>query len=215
MSEASGALAHQFDDMVQQNETASLGMWVFLATEIMFFGGLFVSYTVYRFLFPVAWTAGSHITELPLGATNTVVLICSSLTMAMGVYSAQRGKREQLIMYLLLTILLGCGFLGIKSLEYYHKYTEHYIPGYDFQYTGPFARQVALFVLFYFFMTGLHALHMIIGIGLVSVLVVRAWRGRFSSAYFAPVEVTGLYWHFVDIIWIFLFPLLYLIDRHP
>ncbi len=214
MPESHPILAHHFDDLTQQQEAASLGMWIFLATEIMFFGGLFVSYTVYRFLFPQAWAAGSHLTELTLGATNTVVLICSSLTMAMGVYFAHLGRRGLLILSLVLTIILGAAFLGIKFLEYSHKWEEHHIPGYDFQYTGPFAHQVALFVVFYFFMTGLHALHMIIGIGLVTALIIRAARREFSPTYSWPVEVTGLYWHFGDIIWIFLFPLLYLIDRH-
>ncbi len=214
MSDRQSALAHQFDDMVQQHEASSLGMWVFLATEIMFFGGLFVSYTVYRFLFPDAWAAGSHLTDLMLGSINTVVLIGSSLTMALAVYYAQAGKREALVLFLVLTIVLGCAFLGIKFLEYYHKYAEHHIPGYDFQYPGPLANHVSLFIVFYFFMTGMHALHMIIGVGLLTVLIVRAWRRQFTPDYFGPVEVTGLYWHFVDIIWIFLFPLLYLIDRH-
>ncbi len=208
------ALAEQFDDLPQQQEAASFAMWIFLATEIMFFGGLFVSYTIYRSLFPNAWAAGSHLTELLLGSINTVVLIASSLTMAMAVYCTQAGHKKGLILFLILTMILGSAFLGIKFLEYYHKYVEHLIPGYNFEFQGPQASQVALFVLFYFFMTGMHALHMIIGIGLLSVLVVRAWRGHFSQEYFAPVEVTGLYWHFVDVIWIFLFPLLYLIDRH-
>ena len=214
MSDRGSALAHQFDDMVQQQEAASLGMWVFLATEIMFFGGLFVSYTVYRFLFPEAWAAGSHLTDLTLGSINTVVLIGSSLTMALAVYYAQAGKRNALLLFLVLTIVLGSAFLGIKFLEYYHKFEEHHIPGYDFQFPGPLASRVSLFIVFYFFMTGMHALHMIIGIGLMVALIVRAWRREFSSGYFAPVEVTGLYWHFLDIVWIFLFPLLYLIDRH-
>ncbi len=214
MSDRQSGLAHQFDDMIQQQEASSLGMWVFLATEIMFFGGLFVSYTVYRFLYPDAWAAGSHLTDLALGSINTVVLIGSSLTMALAVYYAQAGKRGALILFLVLTIVLGCAFLGIKFLEYYHKYAEHHIPGYDFQFPGPLASQVSLFIVFYFFMTGMHAVHMIIGVGLLIALIVRAARREFSPGYFAPVEVTGLYWHFVDIIWIFLFPLLYLIDRH-
>ncbi len=214
MSDRGSALAHQFDDMVQQQEASSLGMWVFLATEIMFFGGLFVSYTVYRFLFPDAWAAGSHLTDLMLGSINTVVLIGSSLTMALAVYYSQVGKRGALILFLVLTIILGSAFLGIKFIEYYHKYVDHHIPGYDFQFPGPLASQVSLFIVFYFFMTGMHALHMIIGIGLLAALIIRAWRRQFSPDYFSPVEVTGLYWHFVDIIWIFLFPLLYLIDRH-
>ncbi len=214
MSETRGGLAHHFDDIGQQQEAASLGMWVFLATEIMFFGGLFVSYTVYRFLYPEAWAAGSHLTDLLLGSVNTVVLIGSSLTMALAVYYAQAGKRRTLIFFLVLTIVLGCAFLGIKGLEYYHKYADHHIPGYGFEFPGELAKQVSLFVLFYFFMTGMHAIHMIIGVGLLVVLIIRAWRRHFSPEYYSPVEVTGLYWHFVDIIWIFLFPLLYLIDRH-
>lgn len=214
MSDTKIALAHHFDDPTQQQEAASLGMWVFLATEIMFFGGLFVSYTVYRFLYPEAWAAGSHLTDLMLGSVNTIVLIGSSLTMAMAVYYAQAGKRELLVVFLVLTIVLGTAFLGIKFLEYHHKYIDHHIPGYGFQFPGPLANQVSLFLVFYFFMTGMHALHMIIGIGLLVALIVRALRRDFSPAYWTPVEVTGLYWHFVDIVWIFLFPLLYLIDRH-
>jgi cytochrome c oxidase subunit III len=214
LADRRSALAHHFDDLQQQQEASSLGMWVFLATEIMFFGGLFVSYTVYRFLFPEAWAAGSHETDLLLGSVNTVVLIGSSLTMALAVYYAQAGKRWALIWFLILTIILGCAFLGIKGLEYYHKFVEHHIPGPDFRYPGPLAREVSLFVLFYFFMTGMHAVHMVIGIGLLAALIIRAWRCHFSPEYFSPVEMTGLYWHFVDIIWIFLFPLLYLIDRH-
>jgi cytochrome c oxidase subunit 3 len=214
LSETRTALLHHFDDLRQQQEASSLGMWVFLATEIMFFGGLFVSYTVYRFLYPEAWAAGSHLTQLWLGTINTAVLIGSSLTMAMAVYFAQVGKRELLILFLIFTIILGCVFLGVKFLEYYHKYEEHHIPGYDWQYPGPLSKQVSLFVVFYFFMTGMHALHMVVGVGLLTVLIIRAWRREFSPAYYSPVEITGLYWHFVDIIWIFLLPLLYLIDRH-
>lgn len=208
------ALAEHFDDMVQQQGAASLGMWVFLATEIMFFGGLFVSYAVYRFLYPDAWAIGSHMSDLTLGGVNTAALIASSLTMALSVHFARHDRRGALILCLVLTIALGTAFLGVKSLEYYHKYAEHRIPGVSFDYAGPFVREVSLFLLFYFFMTGMHALHMVIGIGLLLVLVFRAWRRRFSSHYFSPVEVTGLYWHFVDLVWIFLFPLLYLIDRH-
>jgi cytochrome c oxidase subunit 3 len=214
LSDTHTALMHHFDDMRQQQEASSLGMWVFLATEVMFFGGFFVCYTVYRFMYPEAWAAGSHLTQLWLGATNTVVLIGSSLTMAMAVYYAQMGKRQLLILFLIFTIVLGFVFLGIKFLEYYHKYEEHHIPGFDWQYAGPLSREVSLFIVFYFFMTGMHALHMVVGIGLLTALIIRAWKREFSAAYFSPVEVTGLYWHFVDIIWIFLLPLLYLIDRH-
>jgi cytochrome c oxidase subunit 3 len=189
---ASGGLAHQFDDLAQQHEAGNLGMWVFLATEVMFFGGLFAGYSVYRSLY------------LP-------ALIGSSLTMALAVRSAQLGRRKALIIFLLLTIALGSVFLGVKGYEYYHKFENHLVPGIDFIYGQPYAPQVELFLCFYFFMTALHAVHMIIGIGILAALSAMAWRGRFSPGYYSPVEVSGLYWHFVDIVWIFLFPLLYLI----
>lgn len=209
------ALAHQFDDLDQQYDAATLGMWIFLVTEVMFFGGLFTGYAYYRSIFPQAFAAGSRLCEVVLGGTNTAVLICSSLTAAMGVRSAQLGRRKLIVLFLILTILLGLAFLGIKFAEYYHKYEEHLIPGHGFQYSGPVrAQEVELFICFYFVMTGLHALHMIIGVGIMSVMTVMAWRKRFTPSYYSPLEVSGLYWHFVDIIWIFLFPLLYLVDLH-
>lgn len=214
MAEHTTALRHHFDDLEQQKDASTLGMWVFLVTEMMFFGGLFAGYTIYRLLYPEAFAAGSHHTDLVLGSINTIVLIGSSLTMALAVYYAQSTKRNQLVTFLILTIMLGSVFLAIKGIEYHHKYVDHVVPGINDQVEGPMAEQEQLFFLFYFIMTGMHALHMIIGVGLLLVLTVRASRGRFSAQYFSPVEITGLYWHFVDIIWIFLFPLLYLIDRH-
>jgi cytochrome c oxidase subunit 3 len=208
---APAGLAHQFDDLEQQHEAGNLGMWVFLATEIMFFGGLFAGYCIYRSLYFAAFTAGSHLLDIKLGAANTAVLIASSLTMALAVRSAQLGSRKAIVAFLILTILLGSVFLGVKAYEYHHKFENHLVPGIDFQYAGENAPQVALFLCFYFFMTALHALHMIIGIGILAVLVAMSSRGRFSAGYYSPVEVSGLYWHFVDIVWIFLFPLLYLI----
>ncbi len=207
-------VAHQFDDMEQQRESASLGMWLFLVTEIMFFGGLFTGYTVYRWMFPEAFAAASHHLNVSLGAVNTAVLICSSLTMAMAVRGAQLGKRNTQVVFLVLTIVLGAAFLGIKAVEYSHKFHEHLAPGSSFAFEGPHAAQARIFFSFYFAMTGMHALHMVIGIVILAVLVWMARRGRFSADYYAPVEMTGLYWHFVDIVWIFLFPLLYLIGRH-
>lgn len=204
-------LAHQFDDLAQQHEAGNLGMWAFLGTEIMFFGGLFAGYTIYRALYFTAFTAGSRLLDVRLGAVNTAVLIGSSLTMALAVRSAQLGRRKAIVGFLLLTILLGGVFLGVKAYEYNHKFENHLMPGIDFQYAGERAAQVELFLCFYFFMTGLHALHMVVGIGLLTVLAIMAGRGKFSAEYFSPVEVSGLYWHFVDIVWIFLFPLLYLI----
>ena len=188
-------------------------MWVFLVTELMFFGGLFTGYAVYRSNYPLAFANASRHLPVVFGAINTAVLICSSLTMALAVRGAQLGKRKVLIGFLLVTMLLGSVFLGIKAVEYSHKFHENLVPGTAFIFEGPHAPQAQLFFSFYFTMTGVHALHMIIGIGILAVLVVRSWRGRFSPDYHTPVELTGLYWHFVDIIWIFLFPLLYLISR--
>jgi cytochrome c oxidase subunit 3 len=169
---------------------------------------------VYRAAYPAAFAEGSHHLDIVLGCINTVVLISSSLTMALAVHAAQIGQRQLLIAFLLLTIVLGLVFLGIKAIEYTHKFEDHLVPGPTFVFEGEHARQVQIFYSFYFGMTGMHALHMVIGIGLLSVLVWLAWRGRFSSTYYAPVENIGLYWHFVDIVWIFLFPLLYLLGRH-
>jgi cytochrome c oxidase subunit 3 len=207
-------LAHHFDDLEQQYEASSLGMWVFLLTEIMFFGGLFAGYAVYRTAYPSAFAEGSQHLDLVLGSINTAVLISSSLTMALAVRAAQVGQRKVLVGFLVLTMLLGVGFLGIKGVEYVHKFAEHLFPGTRFAYEGANAGQVQLFFSFYVGMTGMHALHMVIGLGLLTVLALRAWRGRFSPTYYVPVEIVGLYWHFVDIVWIFLFPLLYLLGRH-
>ena len=215
MSEHSPALAHQFDDPEQQFEASTLGMWAFLVTEIMFFGGLFLGYAIYRSLYSEAFAEASRLLDYKLGAINTAVLICSSLTMVLAVRAAQLGHRKPLIIFLVLTIVLGSVFLGNKVVEYTHKFEHHLVPGPTFGPEPPLAhpQQAQLFFGFYFAMTGLHALHMIIGIGILTVLVVLAWRGRFSSEYFSPVDITGLYWHFVDVVWIFLFPLLYLIGR--
>jgi len=208
--------AHQFEDLEQQRDASRLGMWVFLATEILFFGGLFAAYTIYRSLHPQAFIIGSHLLEVKFGAINTAVLICSSFTMAMSIRSAQTGtKKGTIIFWLILTMLLGATFLFLKfRFEWYHDYIDHIMPGFGFHYLpqwGGNAPQVQMFMCFYFFMTGLHALHMIAGIGILSALTIMAARGKFTSQYYAPLEISGLYWHFVDIIWIFLFPLLYLI----
>lgn len=211
MSDSYSILADQFEDREQQREASWLGMWIFLVTEIMFFGGMFAGYAVYRSAYPAAFADASRHLNLVLGAINTGVLITSSLTMALAVHSAQAGRRRALAGFLLATMLLGCGFLGIKFVEYYHKFEEHLVPGRDFVYPRTFARQARLFFSLYFAMTGMHALHMLIGIGLLAALVFQSRRNRFSAQYHAPVELTGLYWHFVDIVWIFLFPLLYLI----
>jgi cytochrome c oxidase subunit III len=209
------ALAHHFDSLEQQQEASTLGMWVFLVTEIMFFGGLFMAYIVYRTWHPEAFAAGSGHLDIILGAVNTVVLICSSLTMALAVHAAQTSWRRGQIIFLLLTIALGATFLVIKAFEYADKFEHHLVPGAHFQWPDEKLKApVEMFYSLYFAMTGLHALHMVIGIGIMLWLLWMARRGRFSAEYFSPVEVSGLYWHFVDIVWIFLFPLLYLIGAH-
>ena len=207
------ALQHQFDTMEQQQESATLGMWIFLVTEVMFFGGLFLAYLLYRVWYPEAWAIGSLELDIVLGGVNTIVLIGSSLTMALAVRAAQTGFSRATVTWLLLTMALGLTFLVIKGFEYAHKFHEHHVPGANFQFEGPHARQVEIFLSLYFAMTGLHALHMVIGFGLLSVIAWMAWQRRFSPEWYAPVEMSGLYWHFVDIVWIFLFPLLYLVDR--
>jgi cytochrome c oxidase subunit 3 len=276
-------LQHQFDDMAQQRDSTTIGMWAFLAQEIMFFGGAFTAYMVYRGKFPMAFAAGSNHLDVIMGAVNTVVLICSSLTMALGVYFAQKNNRNMLVFFLALTMFFGSIFLGVKFIEYkdkwehglipvagwnhhvgegeHHEAAEHGLPV-DAEYRSSeayelkakrgefrwadsslaeqaakhntltsyeklgyydaqgnlnpqaFEAKVRIFFWIYFAMTGLHALHMIIGIGLILWIGYRSWRNEFSIDYYAPVELFGLYWHFVDIVWIFLFPLLYLLGRH-
>jgi cytochrome c oxidase subunit 3 len=207
------ALAHQFDTLEQQHEARTLGMWMFLASELMFFGGVFLGYLYARYYYPEAFDLGSDQLKVPLGAVNTVILLTSSLTMALAVHAAQIGRRQRLILFLSLTLALGAAFLGIKLFEYVEDYHKDLIPGPHFSYPAqePLLRQVELFFWLYFAMTGLHALHMIIGMAMLAVLVAMAWRGRFDKENYSGIEVMGLYWHFVDIVWIFLFPLLYLI----
>lgn len=214
-TENSGAigLAHHFDDFEQQKESSYFGMWLFLVQEVMFFGGLFAAYVVYRIASPEAFAAGSRQLDVMLGGVNTVVLIGSSLTMALGVWAAQVEKRKLCILFLIATILLGGVFLGIKTIEYSHKWHEHHVPGPHFEWEGPEGPEVQMFFNLYFAMTGLHALHMVVGIGLLVFVIVRAWQGAYTADNHNFVEGMGLYWHFVDIVWIFLFPLLYLLGR--
>jgi cytochrome c oxidase subunit 3 len=211
MNKAPAWLQKQFDTPKQQQEAARLGMWAFLATEIMFFGGLFVGYIVYRHAFPHAFADASRRTNVLYGTINTAILLTSSLTMALAVHAAEIGAKKWIVRNIVLTILLAMAFLGIKALEYTEDVREHLFPGPAFALhkTGE-----ELFFYFYWAMTGLHALHVLIGIGLLSTIAVMASRGKFSADYHNPVEVSGLYWHFVDIVWIYLFPILYLINRH-
>lgn len=238
MSENKSLVSHQFDDLEQEHEASSLGMWVFLATEVMLFGGLFTGYTAYRFIYASAFKEASHHTDILLGGINTGVLLLSSLMMALAVHAAQEGRCKAIVGFLIATMFLGLVFLGIKGLEYYKDFEEHLVPGLNFLYKGSDVNSInvailpghglnfphegfgspkpkeELFFVFYFFMTGLHAIHLSIAIGIVAVIAFLAWRGRFSPENHMGVELTGLYWHFVDIIWVFLFPLLYLMGRH-
>ncbi|MDO8793501.1 MAG: cytochrome c oxidase subunit 3 family protein [Vicinamibacterales bacterium] len=205
---------HHFQTMEQQREASALGMWIFLVTEIMFFGGLLTAYMLYRIWYPEAWSEGSEELSIVLGGTNTLVLIGSSLTMAFAVRAAQTGRAPKVIVgWLGITMALGLTFLVIKFFEYKEKFELGHVPGPNFHGEGPHAAQLQIFYSLYFMLTGLHALHMIIGFGLLSVIAWMASKGRFSSEWYTPVEMSGLYWHFVDIVWIFLFPLLYLVDR--
>lgn len=256
-------LRHHFETVAQQKEASTLGMWVFLVTEIMLFGGIFLAYTVYRWAFPDVWAASAHHLNTPLGTVNTVVLLVSSLTVALAVNAAEEGRRGRLIQLLLVTIVLGFGFLGIKAYEYSEKFAhcagystpvdwvtrsnqhavdECLVPGRAFIFPAEEEAAAAgeaagtegvaqaeagghaqgavtagektpyqLFYLLYFIATGLHAVHMVIGITIVSILTFLAWRGVFTAVYSTPVEIGGLYWHLIDIIWVFLFPLFYLV----
>lgn len=293
-------LQHQFEDMKQQEESVSIGMWAFLVQEIMFFGGLFTAYLVFRSRYPMAFAAGSNHLDAFLGGLNTLVLIVSSLTMALTVYYAQKGKRMMQVYLIIATMLFGTTFLVVKYFEYSDKYHHGLVPfaglnqktkathepesslaakpptqieiesreknsldvpkteehtanprgefqwhddngrkivleaqkeGYltKFEEVGYFTKtaggemvydnakftdKVRIFFYIYFVMTGLHALHMIVGLGIMMWLLIMAWRGTYTADYYSPVEISGLYWHFVDIVWIFLFPLLYLLGRH-
>jgi cytochrome c oxidase subunit III len=208
-------LRHHFATPEQQMDAATLGMWTFLITEVLFFGGMFAGYAVYRNMYPAAFADTSRYMDVVLGGTNTAVLICSSLTMALSVRAAQLSKQRDLILFLILTMIFGCIFLGIKWIEWHSKWVEHLVPGFNFRYDQPeFAHNAQILFFLYFAMTGMHALHMVVGVGLLTFLLIQALRRVFHATYFAPVEMIGLYWHFVDIVWIFLFPLLYLIGHH-
>ena len=247
-----GDLFSQYQTLEQQKDSATLGMWLFLVTEILFFGGMFLTYSINRHAYSTAFGIGGNMLSLKLGFINTIVLIASSFTMAMSVWTAQTGRKKQIPVYIIATLILGLTFLGVKVVEYKQKFDHHLIPGHNFDITyhanhplpGDDPAEIAkekeeletalhgnpekdvkptdpdlnahaqLYFSLYFGMTGLHALHMIVGAGLLTWLLSQAVKGRFSPTYNTPVENIGLYWHFVDIVWIYLFPLLYLINRH-
>jgi cytochrome c oxidase subunit III len=244
--EARPELRHHFAEVEQQRNAASLGMWWFLGTEIMFFGGMFCAYLIYRRWYFESFAAASRSLDLKVGTFNTVVLICSSLTVAMSVRAAQLGNRKLQVKMLLLTLLFGLSFLGIKTYEWGNKYKEHHIPTFSYynvisgegdlikdnerllgidavkndpvklrEREAEIQQHTKLFYSLYFALTGMHAIHMIVGVGIFICITWMAYKGRFTPEYHTPLEIAGLYWHFVDIVWIYLFPLLYLIDRRP
>lgn len=245
-------LAHHFENHYQQHEAGNLGMWMFLSTEILFFGGMFGAYTVYRYKFEKVFEQASNLLDPFLGGINTIILLFSSVTMALAVRSAQVGNRKGIVAWMAATIVFGVAFLGVKAFEWKHDAAIHVFPTKDFCWSfaraehqkgveahkngqhaehteykpyapakyyemdkqNPEANQGKLFFFLYFTMTGLHGLHMVIGFGIMAVIMVYAWKGYYTTKYFVPVESIGLYWHFVDLVWIFLYPLLYLLGAH-
>lgn len=226
---------HHFESMDQQADATNFAMWLFLVTEVMFFGGMFTAYLIYRNWYYPAFVSASHQLSIVWGTTNTAVLITSSFTMAMGVWCAETRRKSGLVLSLVLTLLLGLVFLGIKSIEYHEKWEKHHVPGLHYSmeaFLNPasdpavykeyhdkpmaldMARHTELYFFLYFAMTGMHALHMIVGMAILVYIIFRARAGAYTSGHVTFVENFGLYWHFVDIIWIFLYPLLYLISRH-
>ncbi|HVC47534.1 MAG TPA: cytochrome c oxidase subunit 3 family protein [Terracidiphilus sp.] len=226
---------HHFESVEQQADTTNFAMWLFLLTEVMFFGGLFTAYLILRNWYYPAFVEGSHQLNIFWGTANTSVLITSSFTMAMGVWCAETRRKNALVLCLVLTFVLGLVFLGIKGIEYHEKWVKHHVPGLNYSaesFLNPasdhevyaeyhdkplmpdMAAKTELYFFLYFAMTGMHALHMIIGIGILAFMIFRARAGAYTNGHVTFVENFGLYWHFVDIIWIFLFPLLYLISRH-
>ena len=220
-------VAHQFDDLAQQKEAGILGMWSFLATEIMFFGGVLLAYAIYRNEYHYAFAAASNLEMWKVGLFNTFVLLASSFTVVLAVHAAQQGDNKTVFKWIIATIVFGLIFIGIKGYEYHHLYVERLIPGMEnfgrpvidghehrlFGNEEHLEKPAQIFFSFYFAMTGIHALHMVVGVGIMLYVAWLARRNEFTPDYYNPVEISGLYWHFVDIVWIFLYPLLYLVDR--
>ena len=214
MTEAAPALAEQFEHPAQQEEASLYGIWTFLATEVLFFGGLFISYTVLRLTYHEAFSEASRELYYWIGTANTFVLLTSSLFMALAVHSIQEGETGKLRRFIILTFIFGAAFLGIKLVEYALDYREHLVPHYHFDPSKfKLPEQAELMLFLYFAMTGLHAIHMTVGLSALTYLYLRARRGDFSAEYHTPVKVIGLYWHFVDIVWVFLYPMLYMIGK--
>lgn len=212
MPEKESFVAQQFENAEQQFEAAQFGMWIFLATEVLFFGGLFFSYSMYRHFYYKDFILGVQHTLIFFGTVNSVLLLTSGFTMACAVQAAHENRKTVIVPLLVVTIFLGLAFLVCKGFEYAADLSDHVLPGPHFDPTLP--PQTELFFWFYWGMTALHAIHLIVGIGLLTVITAMAWRGKFSAQYCNPLEIVGLYWAFVDIVWIFLYPLLYLLGRH-
>lgn len=214
MSEGEGRpayLAHHFSAVEQQRESAKLGMWIFLLTEVLLFGGLFCAYAIYRSWNPDMFYNAHKFLDVRLGTLNTIVLISSSVTMALAIRSIQLGKRKLSIGFLVTTLLFAAVFLVVKYFEYSHKFHVGQLPGKFYTFTGIQGNNPHIFFSVYFAMTGLHGLHVMAGMGAITWILIKTIRNRFSPEYYTPMEMTGLYWHLVDLVWIFLFPLLYLI----
>ncbi len=206
--------AHHYDSAEHEYNTSKFGIWLFLCTEIIMFGGLFVGYTIYHSRYPELFKVGSKFLDWKMGALNTVVLLLSSFTMAMGIYYAQLNQRKKSLINLYITLLCGGIFMVVKYLEYSHKIHEGLLPGRLFTYRGEgwdIISNLPLYFSFYFTMTGLHGSHVLAGMILIGWLIFRTHRGDFSPGYYTPLECVGLFWHLVDLIWIYLFPLLYLV----
>jgi len=203
--------AHHFESNEHEYTTSKQGVWVFLVTEILMFGGLFVAYAIYHSMYPEVFKAGSKFVDWRMGATNTVVLITSSLTMALGIYYIQKGRNKIAAANLAFTLLCGAMFMVIKYFEYSHKLHEGLAPSRYFSYEGEMVPNGMLYFGFYYTMTGLHGLHVLVGMGLITWCLIRTLRGDFEPKYYTAVEGVGLFWHLVDLIWIYLFPMFYLL----
>ncbi len=208
---AGAYVAHHFENLEKQTHAARLGMWLFLATEVLLFTALFAAYGVYRYLFSATFAEASRHIETWIGLTNTYVLVTSSLTVATGLHFATRGKTRLTALFFGISVLLALVFLGFKGLEYTHHFQEGQLPGRFYTYPEVRGAGASLFFTLYFMITGLHAIHVVIGMTVLIVVGVKALRGRYNAVYHTPVELAGLYWHLVDLIWIFVFPLIYLI----
>ena len=203
------ALREQYSTPQQQRDTSTVGMWIFLATEVMFFGALFAAFAVYRMYYTQGFLEGSHGMTLAIGSINTAVLFTSSLTMSLAIHSISENKQSRAYWLLLTTAFIGLVFLALKFTEYFIHYQEHKVPGIWFVSHDPQAGPEQMFYVFYFAMTGLHVIHLSIGIGIAITMAVRTALGRFNAYYHTAIDIAGLYWHFVDIIWVFLFTIFY------